>query len=122
MPALDCGHEPSPHSDFTTGTAHTPDGREICWTCADSEQAHELETADAFTGYLSCDGRNITTWSGGVLARVIDLNTTAGYTPSGGRFERVSTWVTTADGARWYGRGPGRGMYHTIRRSRAQEG
>lgn len=30
---LDCGHEPSKHSECSTGTAHTADGREICWEC-----------------------------------------------------------------------------------------
>lgn len=31
---LDCGHKPSPHGEHTTGTAHTTDGKVICWECA----------------------------------------------------------------------------------------
>ena len=33
MNTLDCGHEPSPHNECTTGTARTGDGWEICWQC-----------------------------------------------------------------------------------------
>lgn len=64
---LSCGHEPSPHSEHTTGTAHTackcvgtgkgthrPDceSREICWSCADALQREELKSARTFTAYL----------------------------------------------------------------------
>lgn len=67
---LDCGHNPSPHKSFTTGTAHTPDGREICYECADKEQRADLLKREPITGYLSGDGELVTTWTGGELARV----------------------------------------------------
>jgi len=67
---LSCGHHPSPHSNFTTGTARTPDGREICWTCADAEQVAALLDRKPTGGYLSGDGQTVTTWTGGTLGRV----------------------------------------------------
>jgi hypothetical protein len=40
---LDCGHVPSAHGEHTTGTAHTHDGKEICWDCcALLDTAHML--------------------------------------------------------------------------------
>jgi len=67
---LVCGHKPSEHGPHTTGTAHTQDGREICWTCADAEQVASLKDRKPTGGYLSSDGTTITTWTGGELARV----------------------------------------------------
>lgn len=67
---LDCGHQPSPHDVCTTGTAHTSDGREICWECADHEHRESLKDRRPTGGYLSSDGKTVTTWSGGHLATV----------------------------------------------------
>jgi hypothetical protein len=73
---LSCGHHPSPHSEHTTGTAHTPDGREICWTCADQEQREALkDRTKAAGGYLASDGRTVTTWTGGKLGTVTSATT-----------------------------------------------
>lgn len=63
MAVQDCGHD-------STGSATTANGRTMCYGCADSAQAACVSSAkagDVFVGYLSNDGRNITTWSGGVL-------------------------------------------------------
>ena len=104
---VSCGHAPSPHSDFTTGTAHTRDGREICWTCADAEQVADLKRERAYVAYLSGDGRALTTWTGGKLADVTRLwdvfNNFAGTIK---RFRAVDV-----HGQRWYGTSPGAGMY-----------
>ena len=68
---LDCGHHPSPHSPMTTGTAHMPDGKEICWTCADAAQVEQLrDRSRPFVAYVSGDGKSITTWTGGKLMDV----------------------------------------------------
>jgi hypothetical protein len=49
---LDCGHEPSPHSDFTTGYGRDAAGLTYCYACcADSERASMAETGRA-TLYL----------------------------------------------------------------------
>lgn len=58
-----CGHE-------SAGSAVSTDGRTMCYGCADSAQAAWVAAAavgDVFIGYVSNDGRNVTTWSGGVL-------------------------------------------------------
>lgn len=108
---LDCGHAPSwkldhaydPMHDTITiedqaswvcrcgthynehgpaGIARDADDRTMCYGCADSRQAIEIETLPAITLYHVDD--NVTTWSGGVLGRVI------------GR----SSWVNALTGSR----------------------
>lgn len=103
---LSCGHHPSPHDQHTTGTAHCPDGREICWACADAEQVAALkDRSKPAGGYLSQDGRTLTTWTGGKLGDVVRS------TPV--RLARWSHWhgrtiqairVRDVHGAMWYGR------------------
>jgi hypothetical protein len=104
---LSCGHHPSPHECFTTGTAKLPDGREICYDCADAAQRESLkDRIRPFTAYLSGDGRRVTSWSGGELMRVTQSTRC--------KLARWS-WVHGADyssirardchGGQWYGRG-----------------
>lgn len=104
---LSCGHHPSPHECFTAGTAHLPDGREVCYDCADALQREELkDRSRPFTGYLSTDGRAVTSWSGG------ELMTVTGWEPckltrlsyAHGKSYR-SIRARDCHGAMWYGRG-----------------
>lgn len=113
----DCGHTyplPGP-SGGASGYAVDVDGRTMCYGCSDSQAAATMNAAhDAgvpFTAYVSGDGRTITTWPGGVLARI-----TLAAASRDGRF--VSYRATDADGRRWYGRGAGRGMVITLRPAR----
>jgi hypothetical protein len=107
---LVCGHSPSRHSEFTTGTAHTPDGREICWTCADKEQREAMKSADSVVLYLK--DRELTTWSGGLMARVTSrVNRRNGFH----RSVIVYFQAIDLDGKRWYGTSPGDGMYARLR-------
>jgi hypothetical protein len=112
--ALDCGHEPTEDGrTFTTGRATLPDGRHVCYDCADAWQREELRTVRSFTAYLTDEGRTISTWSGGTLGRVVQSGTgSAGYCGT-------ATYVQVVDchGQRWHGRGPGVGMYIRLRRS-----
>jgi len=112
---LDCGHPASDHGPHTTGTAHTPDGREICWECANKEERESLRTGNTYMAYLSGDGKALTTWTGGHLARVTRLwavpNNFAGRLL---RFRAVDV-----HGAEWYGTSPGRGMYARMHRAKA---
>lgn len=149
---LDCGHEPRPimYADgahvavqradgtterldmtgkpFSSGIAHHPDGRTLCYPCADSAQAVEIETADAMTLYDSGPtprtepmGRDwngtVTTWTGGVLARVIRRSTYRnGLTGS----RMTALTVRTAGGRILHGRyGSDRSQAVTLRPSRA---
>lgn len=141
LPArLDCGHAPQPTfysagnkvtimerngttRQITTtgeevmfpGYAHTPDGRRICPPCADSEQAAAMSSAsigDKVGAYLSSDDRNVTTWTGGVLARVTRVTRNARQT-----FVRAMD----AEGHMWAGIGPAEhGTYVTLRRIKGE--
>ncbi len=103
---LVCGHSPSPHSEISTGTAHTVDGREICFDCADREIREDMRTSEHASGYLK--GKEITSWSGGLLARVTyRVTRRTGFH----RSERVYFDAIDLDGKRWYGNSPGDGMY-----------
>lgn len=130
-PALSCGHAPAP-TFYTAGSvvtvgnrpvtmtgdeilfpgyAVTPDGRKICPACADSEQAAEMSRTPIggrFFAYLSSDGRNVTTWTGGVLGRVTRTTSNDRQT-----FVRV----VDASGGHWAGIGPSEsGTYVSLRR------
>lgn len=112
---LSCGHEPSPHSAHTTGTAKLPDGREVCWECADTFQREAMRTSVQVMAYLSGDGTAITTWSGGKLADVVCKNTRrVGFH----RSTRVYFNAVDTAGKRWHGTSPGPGMYARLRASK----
>ena len=117
---LNCGHEPSPHGEHTTGTGHTADGRELCWECCNRDERDALRTAQHYSAYLTCtEGGTyaLTTWPGGELAKV-----TAIWETSAGGFARGTTIyrfrAVDDDGQRWYGTSPGPGMYARMHRAR----
>ena len=121
----DCGHPPTnppkPGESGGTGYARTKDGRTLCYSCADAQQLADFlysDKAGTFGAYLSGDGRTVTTWTGGKLARVTrEWTTREGF---GGRTTRVE--VRDSNGRRWYGRGPGRNMYVRLRRYKVKGG
>lgn len=106
---LSCGHKPSPHSEHTTGTtgtAHTPDGREICCQCADAEQVEALKDRTKPVGaYLAGDGRTVTTWTGGKLGTVTASSTVrlARWSAFHGRTMQAIR-VRDVHGNMWHGR------------------
>lgn len=106
---LDCGHVPSEHSELTTGTAHTADDREICWTCADAEQRADLLTERKYTAYANSEKMLLTTWTGGELARITSWSRSRHAWTSDGYIYHF--WAKDAHGQRWYGTTPGNGMY-----------
>lgn len=108
MSKLTCGHDPSPHSEHTTGTAHLPDDREVCWDCADAWTRERMRTVDTLGAYLSGDGTAITTWSGGKLANVTYKTT---HRVGFGRTSQVFWNATDDTGRNWYGRSQGCGMF-----------
>ncbi len=108
---------PPPGGTGAAGYARLPDGGAVCYPCADSRQRIEIATADRYSGYLSADGRTVTTWTGGALARVVSATRHRGG--FGGEWWSVA--AGTSDGARWYGRGGGPGMFLNLRRCRVAE-
>lgn len=116
---LSCGHTPSPHSYITTGTAHTPDGREICCECADREQVQGLkDRSKPFGAYLDGDGRTVTTWTGGKLGTVTSSHTIhlARWSYVHGK-TMLAIRVRDVHGAMWHGR-TSPGMCVTLRPSK----
>jgi hypothetical protein len=100
-----------------TGYATTQGGARICYACADAAQHEEMRTAQSMFAYLSSDGRTISTWTGGALARVTSEHTQRvgfGFRPS-----RTYLQAIAPDGSRWHGTSPGRGMFCRMKRSRA---
>lgn len=65
-----------------------------------------------FVAYTSSDGRLITTWPGGELAKVVH----SGVSNSGWNGSEIHTWrAVDPDGHTWYGRNGGNGMAITLR-------
>src|SRR5688500_16004336 len=62
---------PVPASGGASGYARTREGLHLCYACADAQQREELkDRSKPFFAYVSSDGKNITTWTGGVLMRI----------------------------------------------------
>jgi hypothetical protein len=100
MDICDCGHPPSPHGSHTTGTAITPDNREICWTCADELILQSMREHGVVTGYLSQNDTVIETCSGGKLAEVVYTKVSkVGF----GRMPRTYYRAVDVYGRLWYG-------------------
>lgn len=109
---LDCGHEPTATAGLGTGYARTATGKRICYECAIRAEREYVARHDAFTGYLSDDGRALTAWPGGELAKVTRLG--VGWRTKYGRMVYVT--ARTPDGRAWWGSsGNGRGGAVTMR-------
>lgn len=113
----DCGH-PAVVRRYgsrmsTPGYATDRDGRTLCYLCADDAQRREMATAPAALAYVASDGRSLTTWTGGRLARV----TAHSVARNGWHGSEVHRWwAESPDGARWYGSNGGHGLAVTVRR------
>lgn len=83
---LACGHVAQP-TELTPGHArwtdarHAPDtgalmpaGAPCCYACTDRLARQDAETAPAILAY-DTGGRDVLTWSGGILARVLSRST-----------------------------------------------
>jgi hypothetical protein len=112
---LDCGHEPSPHSDCTTGTAFTLDRKEICWDCSHARELAELKTARRFVAYLSGDGATLTDWPGRRIAKVTRLWSVRNNLA--GKLYRFR--ATDLHGAQWFGTSVGPNMLARMHRAKA---
>ena len=107
---LDCGHAATPQGG-AAGYARRQDGTTLCYPCADAEELAAMAQSDTFVAYVASDGREITTRSGGTLARVAGSGIgRAGFGV------RVHYWAAeSADGRLWYGRSAGPGMAVILR-------
>jgi hypothetical protein len=116
--ALDCGHV-AIRSGVGTGVAYTPDGKSLCYQCADALQQARFNAGEGHSAYLAEEnGRyHLRTWSGGYLAEVKVTRRKVGYTPTGGHYERYHFRAVTPNGRRYHGTSPGPGMYAQVRPS-----
>lgn len=115
---LDCGHMPSPHSECASGYARTDDDKRICYECADARTLESMRTIPRVVLYL--DGASVTTWSGGIMGRVVSRVSRRMRTPNARwTHERVFLRVIDRNGRHWYGSGPGDGMYCRLRATRS---
>jgi hypothetical protein len=90
-------------------------GPEMCWDCCNKAEREAFATQHRYCAYLAGDGKTITTWPGGELAKVTAL------WESGNNFAgKIMRFRATApDSSRWYGTSPGKGMYARLRRNKA---
>jgi hypothetical protein len=132
---LDCGHLTT-RTDFRpgysggSGYATTPEGKRICYPCADDREREHLRTDDRIVGYLQVydrtivsynggiyrynpGGSKVTTWPGGDLMRVTSLKRTRHNI--GGFIFRLT--AIDVHGQHWYGTSPGPGMYCRMRKA-----
>lgn len=112
MKKLDCGHEPSPHGDHTTGTGHFHD-KELCWNCMNNLELFYAGQSDTYTAYVNGEATYITTWPGGKLARIYSARPR--WNNFAGNLLHVKA-VEDATGIEWYGTGPGKGSYIKLHR------
>lgn len=116
-PILDCGHTESPHSVITRGYGTDRQGRKHCYACCHARDLAAMQETGKLDAYLSSDGRQITGWPG--FAPLLSI-TREWVTSAGGFAARTPitrVWAVDENGARWHGRGPGRGMYMRLTRS-----
>lgn len=116
MAKLDCGHDVDATRGLGigTGVCVTVDERRICYNCADDAERESMREGRPALAYLSSDGRNVTTWPGGILGTVTreTVRTMYGFC----RSERTFVRVTAFDGSAWHGSGIGRGCYVRLRK------
>lgn len=105
-----------------SGYAIRWNGERICYPCSDVSERAAFAVFDVFIAYVSGDGKSITTWPGGFLARVTYMSrTSSGFGSLPGRRGSVYTISAIApDGSEWYGRNAGPGMSIRLRRKKSR--
>lgn len=104
-----CG--PGAHVGNTRDGQHIEQSPAICYACCHAHDLAQLRDRSRPMGvYVSCDGKTVSNWPGGILGRVV-----AEWRSRSGFADVTHYRVIDAHGARWYGKGPGRGMYLRLR-------
>jgi len=107
-----CG-KVSPHSDGHGVCGHSMH----CYDCCTARDVAELlDRSKPFVGYLSSDCRQFTTWTGGLLGRVVRVSEsrTGWY-----GFRLTHVRVIDVHGNPWHGKGSGAGMCIRLHPSKA---
>lgn len=113
---LNCGHKITTVAGIA-GFAFIMGSYTVCYPCMTEWERSFFTESDVFTGYLSAGQDSFTTWTGGELARITHVSTSGPiWTPTGGRYRRVSVRATAPDGSRWHGQGTDQHCLITLRR------
>lgn len=104
----DCAAECIP-SGCGTGyaTLHGSE-KKICYSCSDKRQRTDLiDRSKPFTAYVSGDGQNITSWTGGKLMKVTNRRSCelTRQSLTHDRKEYSSFRAVDCHGRNWFGRG-----------------
>lgn len=101
--------------------AHT--GKRICYPCADRDTRENMRVTDKVVAYVSADGRQVTTWTGGLLGNTWNVRIGNKRYGTFGPTSRVYVNVTDLYGGEWYGSGPHEnGQYVTLHRRKGPAG
>ena len=95
---LDCGHEPSEHSQHTTGYGTDSTGKTFCYECAAKMEREYMIKHGETTLYLTEDGR-ITDWPGHLVFKCGNIR--KGHHNIAG--VRYDTWFVGPDKHIWHG-------------------
>ena len=94
---------------YSCGTGYARiHGDLVCYPCADKYQAESMRDASEAFGFISSDGKSLTSWSGGKLGTVVRKVATA--LPFGRRFSHVhgshyyAFQVRDVHGQYWHGK------------------
>ena len=107
---LDCGHDKKvvvPTYDngtpITNGFATDADDKTMCYECAAEQDQKRIEAREEIFGYVSSDGKKITTWPGIFLMRV------TGHWTGSGFYGYKTHYFNAVDvnGQEWYGKNGG---------------
>lgn len=103
MKKLDCGHLPTKtDSEFTNGIARY-EGKTACYECAANFDREAIKRGEVIVGYISQDGKSVTTWPGIPLMKV-----TGEWTSNSGFGGKTVYYNAVApDGKRYYGKNGG---------------
>lgn len=106
-------HLPVQSNGLGTGYGSDNESRLHCYQCCGKRDREALKDRSCpFFAYVSSDGRSVSNWPGAPLGAVHDYaeHRTGWHGSTQARFR-----VRDVHGQWWSGRGPGRGMYCTLR-------
>lgn len=98
-----------------TGYARVDGNQLCCYACTDARQREEMRKRPArFGAYISRNGRNLTTWSGGILGNVVNESH---HRNNWGAWIHCYT-IRDVHGKYWHGRNAGPNMCIVVRPSK----
>jgi hypothetical protein len=99
---LDCGHEPSEHSEHTTGYGQDSEGKRYCYACCAQRDRENMIRDGRITLYLTREDNGswwVGNWPGSAKFKV------GSYRKGGHNIARTrhDVWFMGPDGKEWHG-------------------